>query len=86
MTPNQKQFYNALPPSWQKPLEEICNSPVIDKLIEFLKERESAGAKIYPEKKNIFAALKATPFDEVKVVIVGQDPYHGPGQAHGLNF
>lgn len=86
MTLNQKQFYNALPSSWQRPLKDICSSPAIDTLTEFLKEREASGAKIYPEKKNIFAALKATPFEKIKVVIVGQDPYHGPGQAHGLSF
>src|SRR5262249_29063272 len=45
-----------------------------------------AGAAIYPQKQNLFAALRATPFDAVSVVIVGQDPYHGPGQAHGLSF
>ncbi len=54
--------------------------------MQFLQERESQGATIYPSKQNIFAALKATPFDKVRVVIVGQDPYHGPGQAHGLSF
>lgn len=86
MTPNQQQFFAALPPSWKKPLEEICHTPAIDTLVQFLKGREAAGATIYPAKQNIFAALRATPFDQVHVVIVGQDPYHGPGQAHGLSF
>ena len=86
MTPQQQQFYNALPPSWKKPLHDVCSKPQIDKLIHFLLEREAAGAKIYPAKQNIFAALRETPFDKVSVVIVGQDPYHGPGQAHGLSF
>lgn len=86
MTPQQQKFFAALPSSWQPPLEQICARPEIDALAQFLHEREAAGAIIYPAKKNIFAALKATPFDEVKVVIVGQDPYHGPGQAHGLSF
>jgi uracil-DNA glycosylase len=86
MTPRQQRFYAALPPSWQKPLEEVCTQPEIDELIQFLQEREVAGATIYPAKQNIFAALRATPFDKVSVVIVGQDPYHGPGQAHGLSF
>ena len=86
MTPNQQQFFKALPASWQQPLRQVCSMPEIDALVEFLKEREAAGAIIYPAKENIFAALRATPFDRVSVVIVGQDPYHGPGQAQGLCF
>ncbi|MBI2774440.1 uracil-DNA glycosylase [Candidatus Dependentiae bacterium] len=86
MSARQKHFFSALPPSWQKPLEEVCHKPEIDALIGYLQEREKAGATIYPAKQNIFAALKATPFDKVSVVIIGQDPYHGPGQAHGLSF
>lgn len=86
MTPRQERFFTALPVSWKKPLEHICNSPQIDELAQFLQEREAAEATIYPAKQNIFAALRATPFDKVSVVIVGQDPYHGPGQAHGLSF
>ena len=86
MTERQQKFFNALPPSWKKPLEAICHAPIIDSLAHFLKERENAGAKIYPAKQNIFAALKETPFNKVSVVIVGQDPYHGPRQAHGLCF
>jgi len=86
MTVRQKQFFSALPPSWKKPLENICDRPEIDALVEYLQTREAAGAPIYPAKQNIFAALHATPFDKVTVVIVGQDPYHGPGQAHGLSF
>lgn len=86
MTPRQQQFFNALPPSWQEPLKAVCGSSEVDELLQFLKERETAGATIYPTKQNIFAALRATPFDKVSVVIVGQDPYHGPGQAHGLSF
>lgn len=86
MTPRQQQFFSALPLSWQKPLKEVCERPEIETLVQFLQKREFAGAVIYPQKKNIFAALQATPFDAVSVVIVGQDPYHGPGQAHGLSF
>jgi len=86
MTPRQQQFFAALPPSWKKPLQHICERPEIDALVQFLQEREAADAVIYPVKQNIFAALRATPFDDVSVVIVGQDPYHGPGQAHGLSF
>lgn len=86
MTSRQQQFFNALPPSWKKPLEDICQRSEIDSLVQFLQAREAAGAIIYPAKHHIFAALSATPFDQVSVVIVGQDPYHGPGQAHGLSF
>jgi uracil-DNA glycosylase len=86
MTLRQQKFFEALPPSWKKPLKEVCERPEIDALLQFLHDREAAGATIYPAKQNIFAALRATPFDEVSVVIVGQDPYHGPGQAHGLSF
>ena len=86
MTLRQEQFFAALPDSWKKPLEEVCSRPEIDSLVQFLKEREEAGATIYPAKQNIFAALKETPFDKVSVVVVGQDPYHGQGQAHGLSF
>jgi uracil-DNA glycosylase len=86
MTPHQLQFFKALPASWQEPLRQVCSRPEIDALVKFLQERESTGAIIYPAKNNIFAALRATPFDRVSIVIVGQDPYHGPGQAHGLSF
>ena len=55
-------------------------------LSAFLRERRAAGARIYPPGPQIFAAFEATPFDAVKVVVLGQDPYHGPGQAHGLCF
>lgn len=86
MNLRQQQFLASLPASWKKPLENVCNKPEIDALLQYLKEREAAGAKIYPAKQNIFAALRETPFNKVSVVIVGQDPYHGPGQAHGLSF
>jgi uracil-DNA glycosylase len=86
MTPRQQQFFDALPESWKEPLEDVCTRPEIDSLIQFLQARVAASATIYPTKQNTFAALRATPFDEVSVVIVGQDPYHGPGQAHGLSF
>jgi len=55
-------------------------------LSAFLRERKAAGARIYPPGGEMFAAFEATPFEQVKVVILGQDPYHGPGQAHGLCF
>jgi uracil-DNA glycosylase len=86
MTPAQLKFFTALPASWQAPLQQVCAASEIDILVKFLQQREKAGAVMYPQKKDIFAALKSTPFDTVKIVIVGQDPYHGAGQAHGLSF
>jgi uracil-DNA glycosylase len=86
MTLNQQKFFQAIPKSWQAVLSKICLDSKIDQLLAFLKNREQAGAQIYPAKENILAALKATPFDQVRVVIVGQDPYHGYNQAHGLSF
>lgn len=61
------------------------NKEYYRQLQEFL-EKEYQEKTIYPAKENIFAALKATPFENVKVVILGQDPYHGEGEAHGLSF
>jgi uracil-DNA glycosylase len=60
--------------------------PEMQRLSEFLRTELRAGKAIYPPPPRLFAALNATPFEQVKVVILGQDPYHGPGQAHGLCF
>jgi uracil-DNA glycosylase len=80
------RFANALDASWRQVLADEFEKPYIPKLIAFLKERELAGATIFPEKRNIFSAFNATPYEKVKVVIIGQDPYHGPKQAHGMSF
>lgn len=72
--------------SWKSRLEPEFREPYMRDLREFLLERKRARAIIYPPGKNIFNALNSTPFDQVKVVVLGQDPYHGPGQAHGLCF
>jgi uracil-DNA glycosylase len=58
----------------------------MQELAAFLRRQKQEGRVIHPAGGRIFAALDATPFDAVKVVILGQDPYHGPGQAHGLSF
>lgn len=71
--------------SWDTILEGEFEKPYYLKLREFLTE-EYKIQTIYPDKYNIFNALKLTPYEDVKVVILGQDPYHGPGQAHGLSF
>lgn len=72
--------------SWKARVGDWFQRDDMQALSRFLRERKAAGARIYPPLPKIFAAFDATPFDAVKVVILGQDPYHGPGQAHGLCF
>ncbi len=72
--------------SWQKILTPVFNKPYFAELIATLKREKSAGKIIYPPGPLIFNAFNLTPFTNVKVVILGQDPYHGPNQAHGLSF
>lgn len=72
--------------SWANELEEEFCKPYFHRLVEFLKDEKARKQLVYPPGKLIFHAFEATPFDSVKVVILGQDPYHGPGQAHGLCF
>jgi uracil-DNA glycosylase len=76
----------AIESSWKKELKEEFEKTYFGKIVSFLKEEKKAGKIIYPPGKQIFSAFEFTPFDKVKVVIIGQDPYHGPGQAHGLSF
>ncbi|GMA46718.1 uracil-DNA glycosylase [Tetragenococcus muriaticus] len=71
--------------SWQDILAEEFQKPYYRHLHEFLKQ-EYATQKIHPDMYHIFEALQITPYENVKVVILGQDPYHGPNQAHGLSF
>ena len=71
--------------SWKKQLQEEFDQPYFKQLTEFVKS-EYATQTVYPPAKLIFNAFEQCPFDKVKVVILGQDPYHGPGQAHGLCF
>lgn len=75
-----------LEPSWKARVGDYLARDDMRALSGYLRERNAAGARIYPPAAQIFAAFDATPFDAVKVVILGQDPYHGPGQAHGLCF
>ena len=76
----------ALEPSWLSVLEQEFEKDYMIDLKSFLKAEKDAGVNIYPKNADIFNALNTTPFDKVKVVILGQDPYHGAGQAHGLSF
>ena len=75
-----------LEPSWKARVGEWFAREDMRALSAFLRQRKAAGARIYPPGRDIFAAFDATPFDAVKLVILGQDPYHGAGQAHGLCF
>jgi uracil-DNA glycosylase len=77
---------NALPPSWRTALEPVLNSKEARRLGGWLRAEEAAGRVIYPPRGARLRALELTPLDAVKIVILGQDPYHGPGQAHGLAF
>ncbi len=71
--------------SWKDALQEEWSKKYLEELAQFLATERAQGA-VYPPKQDVFNAFNSTPFKQVKVVIVGQDPYHGPDQAHGLSF
>ena len=71
--------------SWIEPYRDVWNAPWMESLADFVAQ-ERAHHIVYPPKGQVFTALKETPLNQVRVVILGQDPYHGPGQAHGLSF
>ena len=72
--------------SWKSALADEFDKPYFESLVNFLRQEKAAGVTIFPPGRQIFRAFDLTPMDKVKVVILGQDPYHGPGQAHGLSF
>lgn len=72
--------------SWQQALGEEKQQPYFVELMQRVEHARAAGTVIYPPKADVFNALKFTPLEDVRVVILGQDPYHGPNQAHGLCF
>jgi len=76
----------AVPESWRAALLPVLQAPEARKLGGWLTREEANGATIYPPRGQRLRALELTPLEAVKVVILGQDPYHGPGQAHGLCF
>ena len=88
MTMQQLDFFSkpeeAL--TWKDVLSGEKELPYFRKLTEFIESERAAGKTIYPKGSDIFNALSFTPFENVRVVIIGQDPYHGPNQAHGLCF
>ena len=75
-----------LEPSWKARIGDWLLRPEMRELSAFLRQRKAAGVQVFPPGPQIFSAFKATPFEQVKVVVLGQDPYHGRGQAHGLCF
>ena len=72
--------------SWKAALASEFDKPYFESLVNCLRKEKAAGVTIFPPGRQIFRAFDLTPMDKVKVVILGQDPYHGPGQAHGLSF
>ncbi len=72
--------------SWKKELKDEFSKPYFKEIVHFLETEKAAGKIIYPPGSQIFNAFNQTPFDNLKVVILGQDPYHASGQAHGLSF
>lgn len=72
--------------SWMQALASEFEQPYMQQLSAFLRAEKAAGKQVYPSGGLIFNALNLTPLPQVRVVILGQDPYHGPGQAHGLSF
>ena len=72
--------------SWLKQLSSELKKSYLDELWNFLNKEKLKDRIIYPTEENIFSSLKLTPLNKTKVVILGQDPYHGPGQANGLAF
>ena len=70
---------------WKEVIHEEFSKPYFEELVEFVKGEYATGT-VYPAGSNIFRAFDKCPFDKIKVVIIGQDPYHGPGQANGLCF
>lgn len=76
----------AVPESWRAVLAPVLASEKSHALAAFLRAEEASGRSVYPPRGQRLAALHLTPLEAVNVVILGQDPYHGPGQAHGLSF
>lgn len=76
---------DTIPPDWRMVLADELDQPYFHTLLDFV-QRQRASHPVYPPASQTFAALHCTPFEAVRVLILGQDPYHGEGQAHGLSF
>jgi endonuclease-3 len=83
--PSEPSLRDLLPADWQAVLKDEFDKPYFKALEKYVAQ-ERAAAKVYPPAEDVFNAFKATPFDRVKVVLLGQDPYHGEGEAHGMCF
>jgi len=81
----QEQILSKLPPDWRGKLQHAITRDSFTSLMEFL-EKEYAAGQVFPPPEDVFNAFRLTPFDSLRVVILGQDPYHDDGQAHGLAF
>ncbi|MBS1958538.1 MAG: uracil-DNA glycosylase [Bdellovibrionales bacterium] len=86
MSTSASQFPNNLPHGWKEKLSPVTKEPFFKDLTNFLKKQYEERKTIYPARENVLRALQSVDFDAVKVVIIGQDPYHGPQQAIGLSF
>jgi uracil-DNA glycosylase len=76
----------TIPPCWKDKLLTEFEQPYFENIIAYLNQEKANHQIVYPIESDVFNALKLTPFNEIKVVILGQDPYHNPNQAHGLSF
>ena len=79
-------LHDTIADDWRAALKDEFRQPYMEQLADFLARRTAAGKVILPRPENIFRALELTSLDRTRVVVLGQDPYHGPGQAHGLCF
>ena len=75
----------GLPDDWKQELSAALASPSFQELERFV-EAERREATVFPSEEDLFSAFRLTPYEDVRVLLLGQDPYHGPGQAHGLAF
>jgi uracil-DNA glycosylase len=81
-----ESLWQDIPNDWRARILPSAQSIITHKIAPFLEDEYKNGQSLFPSRENIFSALRETPFEQVKVVILGQDPYHGEGQAHGLSF
>lgn len=81
-----REGFQSLSPSWLTKLQSQFDLPYLNELQDFLRAERQEGKVIFPPLSLVFHALNSVAFESVRVVILGQDPYHGPGQAHGLSF
>ena len=83
--PSIIEEYHKLSPDWRDAIEQHCNLQLITALSDFVADQRAVN-QVYPPAGQVFTALRLCTLSEARVVILGQDPYHGPNQAHGLSF